>query len=531
MNRKFDRYIKTLVKQEKMDIPNEFETKTEHTMKQLPVKGYGTIEQKPVRQYRWSLKVVYIAIALVVLSSASVFAYGYHQYKLTNSTGFKNHEYLSTENGNVQTIDQTTTSDNIRATLKEVKADANNMYVTVEIKTQDGSDLLKSTEDSVAMMGNQGFEKAYIVVDNAKVDFTMVSRTDDYSDATQAIFELCYNESSVSIPSLVGKDISVVLENYYYGVITSQTLGFTYSDVGTMLNNVKLAGENDFSTVGVYMSYADGTEFPAFTLNAGKEKLYFSKKYPGTYIDNVGIHEWGESNRKCLYVSIVPESDEVRKQILSEEDTLYHGSNIEMFNVEEGKYNGGQQPYIKVSNGGIVTMKNVADGTITKVDMGGKCVQPNDGRIVLFFDIGEASELTIEQLSNYVLRTDYAEAIKTVDSTLGFTFKLDHVNEILSYDVDKIYKRNEATATVSKISISDSYIIIEGTGEANFGWKAHGDIHLILSDGTKVDAGPKIGGGYDSNTGIFSLDANLSTLVDADEVTGIEFWGETIELK
>jgi len=476
--------------------------------------------------------VVYIAIALVVLSSASVFAYEYHQYKLTNATGFKNHEYLSTENGNVQTIDQTTTSENITATLKEVKADANNMYVTVVIKTKDGSDLIRSTEDSVAMMGNQGFEKAYFVVDNANVDFTMVSRTDDYSDATQAIFELLYSNSSLSIPSLVGKDISVVLENYHFQVETSQTLGFTYSDVGTMLNNVKLASDDDFSTIGVFMRYANGTEFPAYTLNAGTEKLYFSKKYPKTYIDNVGIHEFGERNRKCIYMSIVPESDEVRKQILSlsEENTFNHSSNIVMFNVEEGRYTFSQQPYIKVSNGGIIVTKNL-DGTITEVDEGGKCVQPDDGRIILIFGIGGESDLTIEQLKNYVLRTDVAEENKTVDSTFDFTFNLDHVNEILSYDVNKIYQRNGATATVSRITISDSYINIEGTGESNFGWKEHGNIYLILSDGTKVDVGQKIGGGYNSNTGIFSLDSYLSTLVDADDVTEVEIWGETIELK
>ena len=176
-------------------------------------------------------------------------------------------------------------------------------------------------------------------------------------------------------------------------------------------------------------------------------------------------------------------------------------------------------------------MKNVADGTITKVDVGGKCVQPDDGRIVLLFNIGETSDLTIEQLKNYVLRTDYAEENKTVNTTLNFTFNLDHVNEMLSYDVNKIYQRNEATATVGKITISDSYIKIEGTGETNFGWKAHGNIYLILSDGTKVDTGTKIGGGYDYNTRIFSLDAKLSTLVDADDVTGIEVWGETIKLK
>jgi len=531
MNRKFDKYIKALVKEEKIDIPYEFENRTENTMQQLLVKGDGTIEQKPVRQYRWSLRAAYIAITLVVLSSASVFAYEYHQYKLSNSTGFKNHEYLSTENGNVQTIDQTTTSDNISATLKEVKADESNMYVTVVFKTKDGSDLIKSTEDSVAMMGNQGFEKAYFVVDNTNVDFTMVSRTDDYSDATQAIFELTYSDSAVSIPSLVGKNISVVLENYYYQVATSQTLGFAYSDVRTMLNNVKLAGDNDFSKIGVYMRYADGTEFPAYTLNAGNEKLYFSKKYPGTYIDNVGIHEFGELNKKYLYVSIVPESDEVRKQILSEEDTLSRSSNLEMFNVEDGKYAFSQQPYIKVSDGGIITMKNVADGTITKVDVGGKCVQPDDGRIVLIFGIRETSDLTIEQLKNYVIRTDYAEENKTVDTTLNFTFNLDYVNEMLSYDVNKIYQRNEATAAVDKITISDSYIKIEGTGESNFGWKEHGKIYLILSDGTKVDAGQKIGGEYSYNTGIFILDSKLSTLVDADDVTGIELWGETIELK
>ena len=50
MNSKFDKYIKKLVKEEKMDISNEFENRTELTMQKLPVNN-TKIKQKIVRLY------------------------------------------------------------------------------------------------------------------------------------------------------------------------------------------------------------------------------------------------------------------------------------------------------------------------------------------------------------------------------------------------------------------------------------------------------------------------------------------------
>jgi len=516
-------------------IPDELLIKTKNKMQE---------SCKPMKHLK--IRTIVIAAALIVCMGVTTFAYEYHQhqYKLINNNAGGNHEYLSTENETAQVVDETDVDENISATMVDVKADENNMYITVVLKTKDGSDININNENCVTVLERQGFDKAYFVVDGLNVDFTSILRTDDGSDATEAVFELRYtdtnsfinaniykdsNKSSVSLKSLKGKDIQIVLENYKFEINIKQSIDFTYSDIGTMLQNTQMADASDFSDVGISSTYANGTNVYAHTLNAGNKKIYFTKKYPKTYIDNIGIYETGGQHIKQLYVSIVPENAEVRAELLT---------TLQLFNIETGAYVTAFQPELKpISDPTYVTN---ADGTATIV-WNRNYVQPDDGRIVLIFNAAmyvynEAtkcndSDTTLELLNDFVFTSKYVKDIKTVDSTWDIDFNLEKVNPMLIYEPNKTIQKSGTDVMIEKVAVSDSYVSISGSTETNLTIKSLGNIYLILNDGTKVDIGNKLGGGYEGKTGKIILYGFSKNLVDADKVTGIEIWGNVVNLK
>jgi len=517
------------------EIPKELLIQTKNKMREC---------QRPIR--RFTMRTVIVAVVLISCMGVTTFAYEYHQhqYKLINSNAGGSHEYLGTESESVQVVNETNVTTNISATIKDVKADDNNMYITVVLKTIDGTDLNINNEKCVTVLERQGFEKAYFVVDDMDVNFSSVLRTDDGSDAMAAVFELRYcdtntfidtnnysdsTQSIISLKSLKGKDIQIVLESYHFEVNIVQNIDFTYPDLGKMLQNTQMASESEFSDVGIAFTYADGTNIYAHTLNAGDKMIYFAKKYPGTYIDNIGIHETGGQHIKQLYVSIVPENAEVRAELLSQ---------LWLFNKETGAYVTAFQPELKSTSNPIIVEN--ADGTRTTV-RDYNYVQPNDGRIVLIFNAAmyvynEAtkcndSDTTIDILKDFVFTSKYVKDVKTIDSTWKTKFNLKDVNPMLIYEPNKTIQKDGVNTLIEKVEVSDSYIAIVGSAGTNFSLKTIGNIYLILNDGTKVDIGKKLGGGYVEKTGKITLEGNSKTLVDADKVMGIELWGNVVELK
>ena len=102
---------------------------------------------------------------------------------------------------------------------------------------------------------------------------------------------------------------------------------------------------------------------------------------------------------------------------------------------------------------------------------------------------------------------------------------------MLIYEPNKTIQKDGVNTLIEKVEVSDSYIAIVGSAGTNFSLKTIGNIYLILNDGTKVDIGKKLGGGYVEKTGKITLEGNSKTLVDADKVMGIELWGNVVELK
>ena len=225
----------------------------------------------------------------------------------------------------------------------------------------------------------------------------------------------------------------------------------------------------------------------------------------------------------------MPENAEVRAELLS---TLL------LFNKETGAYIPAFQPELICTT--EPTIVENADGTITSV-WNHNYVQPDDGRIVLIFNAAmyvynektkcNDSDTTTEMLKDFVFTSKYLKQIKTINSTWNINFNLENVNPMLIYEPNKTIQKDGINAVIEKVEVSDSYIAIVGSAETNFSIKPAGKFKLILNDGTKVDIGNKLGGGYEARTGKIAIEGSSKTLVDADLVTGIEIWGNVVPLK
>jgi hypothetical protein len=488
-------------------------------------------KNKPARRY--AIRTAVIVGLLIGCMTITAFAYEYHQYTLQNNNAGRDHKYLNAEEEkNMQQVNKTATGENISITVKTVAADEKNLYALVALKTMDSSSLNINTEEDITVLERQGFEKAYFTVDGKSIDFTTGFRIDDGSDPSSAVIELVYNagDSDDSLKDISGKEIKIVLQNYQYEVNSTKSIGFTYSDSGTMLEKEGLASDDEFSEVGVFIKYANGNCVYSYTLASGNKKIYFSKQYSKTYIDNAGIYESGEGKKKSLYISIVPESSEVKEKLLK---------NLVLFNKVTGEYIYPQQPYIEDSDGNVGVVKN-SDGTETYITDAGN-VQPQDGRIVLIFDAGmgvyNAQEdcygvdTTLELLKNYIFKLYTSSRIETVKNKWEIDFTLKSVNEKLIYEPDMELIKGEGSIRVNTIEVSDTFISIQGKGSGGLDLKPVGKIYLLLEDGTKIDAGSKISGGYEGGTGEFDMDINLKTFVNAEDVTGIILWDQTIPLE
>lgn len=488
-------------------------------------------QNKPPR--RFVLRTAVILGLLAGCMTITAFAYEYRQYMFQSNNVGAEHKYLNSEEGKIQEVNKTATADHISVTVKTVAADEKNLYALIGLKTTDGSPLNINTDEDVTFLKRQGFEKACFVVDGKSTEFNAGFRVDDGSDPSSAVIELIYNcpeDAGDSLENLSGKEIKIILDNYKYEVDSNRSIGFAYSDSRAMLENQVLARENEFSPVGIFIKYADGSSRYSYTLASGDKKIYFSKEYSKTYIDNAGLYKSGEMERQNLYVSIVPENDKVREELLK---------NLVLFNQVTGEYIHPQQPHIGDSDGSIEVFKN-ADGSET-YNTDARDVQPDDGRIVLIFDAGtwvyneqrecDGVDTTRELLKDYILKLYTSSRTEIVENTWEIDFTLGNINKKLTYRPDMEVSKGEGSLKVNTIEVGDTFISIQGKGSSGFNLKPMGKIYLLLKDGTKVDAGVKMGGGYEEGSGKFDMEINLQTFVNAEDVTGIILWDQAIPLK
>lgn len=452
--------------------------------------------QKSARHF--SMKTIVFAAVLVACMGVTTFAYEYRQnqqfYNLINNNAGGNHDYRVNEDDQSQIIEGNDSMANVRVSLKEIKADYNNMYLTVELRTIDGSELNTNTENTIAVLEGQKFEKAYFTVDDTNVDFTSVMRTDDGSDATVAVFELWYSDTTsythtflepgkalVPLKTMQGKDIKIVLENYGYTVIKTQIVNFKFPDIGTMLENVELSTEN--------------------------QKIYFSDKYPETYIDKVEIRPDGGLNYDCLCITIVPESEAVRAELATK---------LAIINTETGK---------------MIVSTSKIDGDSDKLEFAFFAGRGTYNEITK----GYSSDTTVELLKKFVFTLRNGNELQTFNGKWKINFNLEKVNQMLTYEPNAkaILEYDNIEYVINKIELSDSNISIVGTIPPKFSLSNRNKkVYLIMSDGTRIDVGNKISIGYNVMTGgALTMNGYLTTLVDADDVVAIDVFGNYIELK
>lgn len=489
-------------------------------------------ELKTTRKKHMKLKYFVSVAIIVILSTVSVVGINKPRYlRPSEWGGYKGHLYNENEQGEIDkvadvdgtvNIDKTMDMDNLTITVKSFVTDNNLVYLNFDVETKDGSPLQVDTDNEKSVIVRQGFENAYIECENERFKLHMF-RIDDAVVPNKASFEatvaffsasddLVVDENSGMLKSdfdFTGKDVTLYLGDYMDERQVSSSIGYKFDSLADLCDKITPLGEDDFINMGTMITYADGSTASAFTLPKGNQKIYFSDEYPEAYIDNIGFKMSGEKGieGKWFYISIVPGSQENYKAL----------SKLCFQNKETG--------YLSYSYD-----VNYGEDVDTSY---------NDGRIILVLDAAlyaqgdkemeKLRDLDISDLSNYTLKL-YEESLPEVlvSGSTSLTFNVNDMAQEVTYEVNQTMETEDRIITFDTFTASPLYIKYSGTLVEKNGYNKKSIRPILLfDDGSKVDAGVKLSGGYDG-LGKFSFDIALQTVIDVDHLIGIEIDGQQI---
>ena len=469
--------------------------------------------------------------SIVVLSSGAAFAYNAVTgdslinkiYKITNTASSLNYaDGITDNNGNSYTYDGMTdvkavkSDKNITVTMDSYVVDGNKADVIFTVKTNDGSSLNETTEDKVAVIARDKFNKITVTVDGKTIntgnsiradeDYCMQQRVDDASDASKATIKL-----TLSVPSkttLDGSNISFKLGDYtsYYEVMES--IGFKYDSVADMFKGVTLAGEDEFTGDNSMYGYADSD----VVLAPGKMHIEFSDKYAGSYIDNAGYTVKDSTSKSKSFVMTIVPSDETAA--------------AELTRVNVQSTTTGRPTAIRV--------KKLGDGRIqvTYAADFDRAYSKTEKDIHIDTNETHLASLVMKR----VLESNKAEVLSSNECDVAFDCSVSSTDTAIAYNSDitvndSYYKgtaMNIKTVKISTTELAFTGSITLGGDDARFSGSGSYSPVITMKNGTSFNAGNKMGGGFNRNTGEWDATWILPTYIDTSDVVSVTWHGVTI---
>lgn len=275
-----------------------------------------------------------------------------------------------------------------------------------------------------------------------------------------------------------------------------------------LYNSATLAHDTDYSIVGLYVKYANGASINSYVLDPGSNHIKVSDIYPDAYIDNIGIHSFGELPGDCLYVSIVP-GNEVNSKTLT---------NLRLLDTETGKLIYPNFPRIYDSK----TYNSTP-------------YESEDGRLVMAFYDPDHQDI-YSNLSRYKLVLFESTETCTLSGTWTVDFKIDNMSNNYEYTPTATFNLDDNySIAVDSIKLSNSYIEINGTTIATTeGARTKNPINLklTLQDGTVLTIPSSWSGHYSTKLGgEYDMTNAFRSLINAEKVVGIELYGQYISLQ
>lgn len=469
--------------------------------------------------------------SIVLLSSGAAYAYNAVTgdslikkiYQITNTASSLNYaDGITDNNGNSYTYDGMTdvkdvkSDKNITVTMDSYVVDGNKADVIFTVKTNDGSSLNETTEDKVAVIARDRFNKITVTVDGKTIntsnsvkadeDYCMQQRVDDASDAAKATIKL-----SLSVPSkktLDGSTISFKLGDYtsYYDIMES--IGFKYASVADMFKGVTLAGEDEFTGDNSMYGYADSD----VVLAPGKMHIEFSDKYAGSYIDNAGYTvKDSTSKSKSFVMTIVPANDTVAAE-------------LEKVNVQS----------VTTGRPTAIRVKKLGDGRIQvtyAADFDRAFSQTKKG-VHTDTDNTHLSSLVMKR----VLETNKKEVLSSNECDVAFDCSVSSTDTAIAYDSnitvnDSYYKGTSINIKSVKISTTELALtgsITLGGDDSRFSGSGSYSPLITMKNGTTFNAGNKMSGGFNHNTGKWDALWILPTYIDTGDIASITWHGTLI---
>lgn len=469
--------------------------------------------------------------SIVVLSSGAAFAYNAVTgdslinkiYKITNTASSLNYaDGITDNNGNSYTYDGMTdvkdvkSDKNITVTMDSYVVDGNKADVIFTVKTNDGSSLNETTEDKVAVIARDRFEKITVTVDDKTIntsnsvradeDYCMQQRVDDASDASKATIKL-----TLSVPSkttLDGSNVSFKLGDYtsYYDVMES--IGFKYASVADMFKGVTLASEDEFTGDNSMYGYADSD----VVLAPGKMHIEFSDKYAGSYIDNAGYTVKDSTSKSKSFVMTIVPSDETAA--------------AELARVNVQSTTTGRPSAIRV--------KKLGDGRIQVTYAADFDRTFSQTQKDIHIDTNETHLASL--VMKRVLESNKAEVLSSNGFEVAFDCKLSSTDTAIAYNTDitvndSYYKGTSINIKTVKISTTELALtgsITLGGDDARFSGSASYSPVITMKNGTSFNAGNKMSGGFNHNTGEWDALWILPTYIDTSDVASVTWHGVTI---
>lgn len=271
-------------------------------------------------------KIALIAAALTVVSMGAVLGQEYFSrlYKDVRFEKYQDHLNQAESNAPVYPIDDSKTAEDSKTDAENLvvewgkyAATSHEAYISVTIKSKDGSPILEESENSVPINTSAEFNALYVTMDGETKKFLPVHRYGE-DDSTLTIGEYRKENGEEQIgmkwsgvdckqfPVNMAEDLSSVTFEIQY---SNYDVDLEGKEIEFKLENFHVNYCN-FEEIGVQMTMADLLEGK----KSGEDKIYFSDKYPECYIDSFGFSSEEEfyDGKSFFYMTVV--CDEASKE-------------------------------------------------------------------------------------------------------------------------------------------------------------------------------------------------------------------------
>ncbi|MCM1467955.1 MAG: hypothetical protein NC086_07385 [Alistipes sp.] len=272
--------------------------------------------KKEGKSIRTVWKVAIIAAALTLVSVGAVLGQEYlsRLYKTVWSRKYQDHLNQAESNAPVYDIETSKTEEafeanegNLTVEWGKYAATSHEAYISVTIKSKDGSPILEESENSVPINISAKFDAVYVTMDGETKKY-LSNYWYGADDSTLTHGQ--YNEKSgvdcMPFPVGISEDLSSVTFELQYSNYDVELEG---KEIEFAVENFRINYCN-FEEIGAKITVADLLEGKV----SGEDKIYFSDKYPDCYIDSFGFDSEEEflGGKDFFYMTVV--CDEASKE-------------------------------------------------------------------------------------------------------------------------------------------------------------------------------------------------------------------------